>query len=176
VIALRAVIADGWSVDAAVLGFAGTAMIFGLWWGYFVIPHGHLLHAHRERSFGWGYEQMVLFGALVGVGAGLHVAAYHLGEEYDVSSMTTVWSIAIPLGVFLVALYGLYAQITRTLDPFHLLLVAGSVVVLAAGVSMAAAGVPMVWCVLVLALTPWVSVLGYEAVGHRHNERVLANL
>ena len=47
--------------------------------------------------------------------------------------------------------------------------------VLAAGVVMAAAGVSMVWCVLVLALTPWVTVVGYEAVGHRHNERVLAD-
>ncbi len=176
VIALRAVIADGWSMDAGVLGFAGTAMIFGLWWSYFVIPHGPLLQAYRERSFGWGYEQMVLFGALVAVGAGLHVAAYHLGEEYHVSSITTVWSVAIPLAVFVVALYTLYAQLTRTLDPFHLLLVAGSVAVLAAGVAMAAAGARMVWCVLVLALTPWVSVVGYEAVGHRHNERVLASL
>ncbi len=176
VIALRTVIADGWSMDAAVLGFAGTALIFGLWWSYFVIPHGHLLNAHRERSFGWGYEQMLLFGALVAVGAGLHVAAYHLGDEYDVSSMTTVWSVAIPLGVFVLALYGLYAQITRTGDPFHLLLIAGTLVVLAAGVAMAGAGVSMVWCVLVLALTPWVSVLGYEVIGHRHNERVLESL
>jgi hypothetical protein len=159
-----------------VLGFAGTAMIFGLWWSYFVIPHGHLLNAHRERSFGWGYEQMVLFGALVAVGAGLHVAAYHLGDEYDVSSMTTVWSVAIPLGVFALALYGLYAQITRTRDPFHLLLIAATLVVLAAGVVMAGSGVSMVWCVLVLALTPWVSVVGYETVGHRHNERVLESL
>ena len=41
---------------------------------------------------------------------------------------------------------------------------------------MAAAGVSMAWCVLVLALTPWVTVVGYEAVGHRHNERVLESL
>jgi low temperature requirement protein LtrA len=176
VIALRVVIADGWSSDVVLLGVAGTAMIFGLWWTYFVIPHGHLLHAHRERSFGWGYGQMPLFGALVAVGAGLHVAAYHLGDEYDVGLMATVWSIAIPLGIYVLTLYAVYAQVTRTADPFHLLLMVGSGVVLAAGVAMAAAGVPMVWCVLVLALTPWVTVVGYEAVGHRHNERVLAEL
>jgi low temperature requirement protein LtrA len=176
IIALRTVIEDGWSVDVAVLGFAGTAMIFGLWWTYFVIPNGDLLHAYRSRSFGWSYGHMPLFGALVGVGAGLHVAAYYLGEEYDVSRVTTVWSIAIPLGAYVVMMYALYAQITRTHDPFHALLIVGSFVVLGAGVAMAAAGVPMVWCVLVLALTPWVTVLGYETVGHRHNERVLASL
>ena len=54
VIALRTRDRGGWSLDAAVLGFAGTAMIFGLWWSYFVIPHGHLLHAHRERSLRLG--------------------------------------------------------------------------------------------------------------------------
>jgi hypothetical protein len=36
--------------------------------------------------------------------------------------------------------------------------------------------VPFAWCLLVLALVPWVTVVGYEAVGHRHNERVLAEL
>ena len=151
-------------------------MTFGLWWGYFVIPHGHLLSAHRERSFGWGYEQMLLFGALVAVGAGLHVAAYHLGDDYDVSSMTTVWSVAIPLGAYLVGLYGLYAADHP--HPRPVPSAAGRRVRCGArrGIAMAAAGVPMVWCVLVLALTPWVSVVGYEAVGHRHNERVLASL
>ena len=33
----------------------------------------------------------------------------------------------------------------------------------------------MAWCLLVLALTPWVTVVGYELRGHRHNEEVLAN-
>jgi hypothetical protein len=49
-------------------------------------------------------------------------------------------------------------------------------VVLGVGVAMAAVGASMVWCALVLALTPWVTVVGYEAVGHRHNEHVLASL
>ena len=176
VIALRALVEGGWSVEIALLGLAGTAMTFGLWWTYFVIPHGRILHATRDRSFGWGYGQMVLFGALVGVGAGLHVAAYHLGDDYDVSTLTSVWSIAVPLGVFVIGLYAVYAQITRSLDPFHLLLVAGSLGVLAVGVALAAAGISMVWCVLVLALTPWVTVIGYETIGHRHSERVLESL
>ena len=66
---------------SCVLGIAGTALTFGLWWTYFVIPHGDLLHAHRERSFGWGYGHIPLFGGVVAVGAGLHVAAYHLDDQ-----------------------------------------------------------------------------------------------
>ena len=41
-------------------------------------------------------------------------------------------------------------------------------------VVLAAAGVDMVWCLAVLALAPWVTVVGYETVGHRHNAEVLA--
>ncbi len=176
VIALRALVADGWSGDVVLLGLAGTALTFGIWWTYFVIPHAPLLHAHRARSFGWGYGQIPLFGALVAIGAGLHVAAYHLGDEYDVSRLTTAWAIALPLGVYVLGTYALYAQLTRTLHLLHGVLVAGSLAVLAAGVLLAAAGAPMVWCVLVLAATPWVTVVGYELAGHRHSEAVLADL
>ena len=41
---------------------------------------------------------------------------------------------------------------------------------------MSAAGASLVWSLLVVALTPWVTVVGYETVGHRHNEDVLAHL
>ena len=41
---------------------------------------------------------------------------------------------------------------------------------------MAAAGAPMVWCLAVLALTPWVTVVGYETVGYRHGEESLDRL
>jgi hypothetical protein len=34
----------------------------------------------------------------------------------------------------------------------------------------------MVWCLAVLALAPWVTVVGYETVGYRHGERVLERL
>jgi low temperature requirement protein LtrA len=174
--ALATLVEHGWTLDVALLGVAGTALTFGVWWTYFVIPHGALLHTHRERSFGWGYGQIPLFGALVGIGAGLHVGAYHLGEEFEVELTTTVLAVAAPLAAYVLLLYLLYAQITRTADPFHLLLIAGSAVVIAAAIAMAAAGVDLVWCLLVLALTPWVTVVGYEAVGHRHNEEVIDSL
>ena len=58
----------GWSVEAAVLGLAGVALPFGMWWIYFAVPHGEVLHRRRERSFGWGYGHLVLFGSVVAVG------------------------------------------------------------------------------------------------------------
>ena len=46
------------------------------WWTYFAIPWADVLELHRERSFIWGYGHIVVFGSLVAMGAGLHVAAY----------------------------------------------------------------------------------------------------
>jgi low temperature requirement protein LtrA len=163
----------GWSVDVVVLGLAGTALTFGMWWIYFILPMGGLLEGHRERSFGWGYGHIPLFGALAAVGAGLHAAAYYLEHHSVLGTMGTVLTVAVPVGLYVVLVYGLYYQLTRVFDPFHLLLLAGTVVVAVASVVMAAAGVPMVWCLAVLALTPWVTVVGYETVGYRHGEESL---
>ena len=175
-IALGVLVDGGWTTDVVLLGFAGTALTFGVWWTYFVIPSGTILHAHRERSFGWGYGHIPLFASAVAIGAGLHVAAYYLGEEYQVGRTTTVLAVAIPVAGYLLTLYMLYAQLSRTVDPFHMLLLAGSGVIIAASVLMAAAEVDLVWCLMVLAFTPWVTVIGYEARGHRHNEEVLQSL
>ena len=41
---------------------------------------------------------------------------------------------------------------------------------------MAANDVEMKWCLLVLSLAPWVTVVGYEVRGHRHNAEVIAAL
>lgn len=180
-IALRELVKDGWTADIAVLGLAGVALVFGVWWAYFAIPFGAFTHAHRERSFGWGYGHLPIFGGLVAIGAGLHVAAYELangepGNEHVVTTAAVVWSLAIPSAVVLLGTLLLYAQLTRTFDRFHLLIAAATVVVLAIGVVMGLAGAPMIWCVAVIALAPWVMVVGYETVGHRHQEQLLADL
>ena len=175
-VALSAVVeGPGWSVDVVVLGLAGTALAFGMWWIYFVLPCGELLARHRNRSFPWGYGHIVLFGALVAVGAGLHVAAFSVEEHSALGVTGTVLTAAVPLAVYVLSIYALSFQLTRVADPFHLLLIGGSAVVVAASLALAVARAPLVWCLLVLAITPWVSVVGYETVGHRHGDRVLAS-
>ena len=134
---------------------------------------GRILERHRERSFGWGYGHIVLFGALVAVGAGLHAAAYYLEHHSVLDIPGTVLTVAVPVALYVASIYALYYQLSRVFDPFHLLLLAGTAVVAAASVVMAAAGRPMVWCLAVLALTPWVTVVGYETVGYRHGEESL---
>lgn len=50
---------------------------------------------------------------------------------------------------------------------------AGTAVVLAATVGLAAAGAGVPVCVAVLVLAPVVTVVGYETVGHRHVRTML---
>ncbi len=83
-------------------------------------------------------------------------------------------AVAIPVAAYVGLVFLLYSALTRRLDPFHLVLIGVSAAVLAVSVVMAYAGVDTVWCLAVLALVPWVTVVGYETVGYRHNDAVLA--
>jgi hypothetical protein len=166
----------GWTVDAAVLAVAGIGLTFGMWWIYFVVPAGQILHAHRERSFGWGYAHIPIIGAVVATGGGLHVAAYYIEEESVLDAPATVLTVVVPVAVFVVGLYALYTFLASSIDRFHLILLAVSAALLVAPVPMAAGGIGMSWCLLVLSLAPWVTVVGYELRGHEHNARVIARL
>ena len=101
-----------------------------MWWIYFVVPSGPLLEAHRERSWGWGYGHIPLFGATVAVGAGLHVAAYYIEHDTHLSAVGTLATVAVPLAVYFVMLFLLYMQISRTFDPLHVVLFAITVAIL----------------------------------------------
>jgi low temperature requirement protein LtrA len=179
IVALRAVVGPegpGWSVEAAVVGFAGVALTFGMWWIYFVIPGGPMLEYRRNRSFGWGYGHIPLFGSVVAVGAGLHAAAFLVEEKTKLDVLDTLLTTAIPVAIYVLGIFLLYTYLSGTIDPFHCLLIALSIALLGASVAMAGAGVAIEWCLLVVALVPWVTVVGYELVGHRHNARVIAEL
>jgi low temperature requirement protein LtrA len=160
----------GWSVDAALVAIAGTGLTFGMWWMYFTMPSGQVLALHPERAFFWGYGHMVIFGSLAGVGAGLHVAALYLEHHTELDAVGTVLSVAVPLGVFVLMLYGLWTALMRRRDAFHVGLLLGTAAVLVLAVVLGRAGVSMAWCLVVLALAPVVTIVGYETLGHRHQE------
>ncbi|WP_019970738.1 low temperature requirement protein A [Mycobacterium sp. 141] len=164
----------GWSADAIVLAVAGTGLTFGMWWVYFLVPAGELLHAHREVSFQYGYLHLMVFGSIVATGAGLHVAAYYVEEQSALSAMDTVLAVAIPVGAYIAAMFVIYSLLVGAFDVFHtgLLVVAGAV--LAIAVAMAAAGVPMAPCLLLVTAAPMVIVAGFELVGHRHARAIVA--
>lgn len=166
----------GWSVDAALVTVAGVGLTFGLWWTYFVLPSGHVLRLHPERAPFWAYGHIVVFGALAAVGAGLHVAAYYLEHHTEIGAVGTVVSVAVPLAVFVLMLYAIWTALMRQRDPFHLLLLAGTAVVLVLAVVLAQAGLSMAWCLVVLAAAPVVTIIGYETLGHRHQADALVRM
>jgi low temperature requirement protein LtrA len=175
VASLSAVVnAQGWSFDAVFVVVAGVGLTFGMWWSYFVVPQAELLRAHPERSFWFGYLPIVMFGAIVATGAGLHAAAFFIEHHSKLGSTETVLAVALPVGIYIASLYVLYAVIVRTIDAFHLLLLVLTVVVLAVAVWLADAGYSMANCLLVVTLAPLVTVIGYEVVGHRHAAQAVA--
>jgi len=165
---------QGWTLDTALVCAAGVGLTFGMWWIYYILPSAHVLHEHRERSFVWGYSQMVIVTAIVATGAGLHVAAYYLEHKAHIGAFAVLLTTAIPVSVFIGSIYALYYYLVRRFDPFHLWLLLLTVAVVAAAVVAALAGVRMSMCLCILTLAPVVTVVGYEMRGHRHQAESLA--
>jgi low temperature requirement protein LtrA len=178
VAALNAVVhgEQGWTVDAALLAIAGVGLTFGSWWMYFALPWAEPLVRHRRRGFPFGYGHLLVFGALAAMGAGLHVAAYSLEDEAKIGATATVLSVAIPFAIYVAVVYTLYSILMRARDPFHLGLIAGTAAILILSIVLAAAGVNVPLCLVILALAPAVTVVGYETLGHRHIADALERL
>ena len=177
VAAISAVVGrQGWNADAVLVCMAGAGLTFGLWWVYFLIPSAPVLHARRGKAFGWGYGHMVIFAAIAATGAGFRVTAAFIAGEAAIGPVATVLSVAIPVALYLAAIYGLYAWLMRGGEPLHVGLLAGTAVFLAAAVGLAAAGVSLPVCLIVLMAAPLVTVIGYELVGRRHAAETMARV
>ena len=136
-------------------------------------PVGELLHAHRERSFGWGYGHIRVRRARRDRAPACTSPAYYLEHHTKLGTLGTVLSVAIPLAIYIaVALRDLHgARAPRRSVPPVAAGRHGGVLVLA--VVLAASGMWMAVCLVVLMLAPLVTVVGYETLGHRHLEAIL---
>lgn len=185
ILAISAVVEEqGWSFDAGLVAFCGVLLAFSLWWVYFTMPSGLVLaRRHRDgfswTAFVWGYGHLVIFGALAATGAGLHVASYVIEGVAHIDEVAAVLTVVVPVAVFTVALFTLYSLLLAQFDPFHVLLFVVAMLVLAGAVVAVAAGASLAVGIAITACSPVVIVVGYEAVGHRHQavalERALAD-
>ncbi len=167
---------QGWSKEAVLIIVAGTGLTFGMWWCYFMIPSGKVISLHRERSWGWGYSHGFLYTSIAATGAGLHVAAYQLEGVATIGPVATVLTVAIPVLVFGLSLFAIYTYLMQEFDPLHILLYAGMVGLLLLSVVLAGWGVDIGVCLIVAMLGPVVVVVGYETIGHRHQEVALERM
>ena len=166
----------GWSSEAVLIVVAGTGLTFGLWWIYFTFPAAEILHRHRERALGWGYLHIPLFASITAVGAGLQVAALVIEGRSKIGSVGAVTIVAGAVLLFVLTLFVIYTYLTRSLDGFHGVLLVVVLVLLALAVALASIGVSMGVCLAVVTLGPIAVVVGYETVGYRHDEAVLARV
>lgn len=167
------VTAEGWTVGAVLVAVAGIGLTFGMWWIYFVVPSSVLLHARRTVAIRFGYTHILVFCSIVATGAGLHAAAYYIEHHSELGPIGTVLTVAIPVGVYIGSIYLLFSLLVSEWDRFHSLILVLTFVVLAGAVGLAAAGVSMAVCLLVIMLAPIVTILGFELVGHPHAVEVV---
>jgi low temperature requirement protein LtrA len=169
VAALSAVVElQGWTWDAALVGIAGTGLIFGMWWLYDLLPSAPILERHRDRAFVWAVGQTLIVTAIVATGAGLHVAAYFIAHQARISPLATVLSVAVPVGSFLGLMNALYYYLVRRFNPFQLWLLLATAAVMAVTVVASLSDISMTRCLLILMLAPAVTVVGYEVLGYRY--------
>jgi low temperature requirement protein LtrA len=173
---LRAIVANhGWSVDAALVGFGGTALAFGMWWIYFMLPAGRALHLRRHRSYLFGYGHIPIFAAIAATGGGLHVAAYFIDHEAHISAAVAVASIAVPVALFKLSLTWLYSVMVGA-DRTIITVAACVLVALGGSIGLAAAGASVPVCLLVIVLALGVSIVVDERRGWERLHRALAKL
>ena len=182
--ALTLLVDRGWTADAVILLVAGMGLTFGMWWTYFLMPMGEVLHVRRSRFNAFSFLHMPIYMAIAAAGAGLHVVSYLLDRsDVDfpvlVTPLGAVLSAAVPVILFVVIVFALYAYLVRTTsahDAFHAALLGIVVAVAAAGVAVVAAGGPVMIGVLVVSFAPAVMCAAFELRGHRHLEEELEHL
>ncbi|GGW46649.1 hypothetical protein [Streptomyces griseoloalbus] len=84
-----------------------------------------------------------------------------------------VLSLALPVGLYLLMVHLLHALLLSAGDASHLVLIPLTLAVPAVAV---AAGAGIAVCLLVVMLAPFVTVVGFETIGHRHQRRMLQEL
>lgn len=166
---------QGWRLETALACVAGVGLTFSMWWVYSILPSATVLHAHRSRAFVWSYGQILIITSIVATGAGLHLAAGHIENETHIGTLPTLLATAIPVTIFISMIYALHYFLVRRFDQLHVWLLLTTILVVATAVLAAIFGANIVVCLSVLIFAPIITIIGYEALGHRHQNEMLSS-
>jgi low temperature requirement protein LtrA len=150
---------EGVNASFVAISVAGLALIFALWWLYFLEPAGAGLARSRDRFTLWGYGHYGIFAALAALGAGLKLAVEQSAHHVAVSSVAAGYAVAVPVGVFLVLLWAVHAPIVTRLTIRPAVMLGGAGVILLSPLAAEAAGLAFVVaaiatvCTLIIAAT-----------------------
>lgn len=158
--------AEGWGFDAIMTVTIGTSLAFALWWVYFLVPSAPVLEHRRSRGYVWGYAHIAVYASIAAVGAGLHVVAYQFDDHYEVTTVTAVTAIAVPVLTFGVALGFLQIWLIGRL-PRSIAVQSLGVLLPVSAILLARAGVPEWVCLLFVLGGPAAVVVSYELGGWR---------
>ncbi|WP_219816660.1 low temperature requirement protein A [Arthrobacter sp. ZGTC131] len=140
---------------------ASLALLFSLWWMYFLHPAGEALSTNRDKSYQWGYWHFAIFAALAALGAGLEVAIMLAPPERQLHAQAfiTGYCVAIPTAAFMGLLWAIHAPLTArsVIRPSVILPAVGTVLAIPASVSaigvVGVVGGIAVVCALVVVMT-----------------------
>jgi low temperature requirement protein LtrA len=86
----------------------GLLTVFSMWWLYFDFPTEGML-AGRQHAFAWGYGHLAVFASAAAVGAGLAVATDVATHHAPIDSVTAGGAVAVPVAIYMAALWLLHA-------------------------------------------------------------------
>ena len=144
---------DGASAELVLVGAGGLALLFALWWVYFLKDAAGGLARHRELGFWWGYGHYAVFASLAALGAGLEVTAEAVTHHIEAHHTTVAAATALPVTVFLVTVWALHAPLASVPPRAATRMVVSALACLAV-VPLVAAGLPLGWGVALLVLPP----------------------
>lgn len=167
---------DHWSWNAVAVVVAGVGLTFGLWWVYFMMPFGTFLEHRPTYGYLFGYGHILVFVAIAGTGAGLHVLGLVLEHDSVLHHAVAVALLAVPVAIYLGFIYFLHDLLIRQVDRLHtvILLITAALLVLA--VVLAALDAPIWISLLLIMAAPFVTVVAYEGGAHEWQAEMIARL
>ncbi len=158
----RALASGGVTPALVTVGVAGLALLFAIWWIYYLEPTERGLTDHPTLSFFWGYGHWFLFAAIAAVGAGIEVAVEGAAHPLEIGPVATGYALAIPLAALFVLLYVLHRPLVDESEvPGRVLLPATLLVLL---IPLAAPVLGALGTVVALAFVGGLVVAGTTAV------------
>lgn len=131
-LAIQAVIGgEGLTIEVVGVIVGSLLILYSMWWIYFDRPEEHMLDS-VSTAFAWSYLHLPVFAAVAAVGAGLVVAIEEASGHAHLGWSGAGAAVAVPLVVYLLSLWFLYAGVLR--DRFHLVLLPSTVAGLVAAV------------------------------------------
>lgn len=111
-----AISSEAVTAELATVIVGSVLIVYAMWWIYFDRPEEHLLDS-LPTAIAWSYAHLPVFAAVAAVGAGLVVAIEEASGHAHLGWTAVGLTVAVPLVVYLIALWGLYIALLR--DRFH---------------------------------------------------------